>query len=147
MRWPHPVGSSRIRPWLDRLEAITALGIGVLNGEALKVGIEGRRVRVTRVGVAPMGIGLPQLDPRAIDWLPVNVHNSAHRIDDLAGGAAWFARSRSQIGGLLHRAEDGIKRSENFAWSPFQRLREHRTDRPGHREAAGGDRHPQNVPS
>ncbi len=49
---PHPVRSSRIRPWLDRLKPITALGIGFLNGEALEVGIKGCRVRVTRVGVA-----------------------------------------------------------------------------------------------
>src|SRR5712692_4243102 len=34
MRRPHPVGSSRIGSWLDRLEPIPALGIGVLTAEA-----------------------------------------------------------------------------------------------------------------
>src|SRR5882724_8680044 len=88
----HPVGSSRIRPGLDRLKPITALGIGVLNGEALEVGIKGCRIRVTRVSVAPVRIGLPQLNPRRFDWLPLHVHDPPHGIDHLARSASWLAR-------------------------------------------------------
>src|SRR6266852_1895862 len=119
MRRPHPVGSSRIGSWLDRLEPIPALGIGVLNGEALEVGIERRWVRVTRMGVAPVGVGLPKLNSRPFQWLPLDVHDTPHDIDHLARGASCLTRQGSQIGGLLPGSEDGVKGPEDFPWSPF----------------------------
>src|SRR5262245_10102020 len=125
MRRTHPGGRRRIRTGLDRLKAVAALGIAVLDSEALEVGIEWRGVRITRVGVAPVSVGLPKLDPRPFQRLPLDVHDSPHDIDHLARGAAWLTRHGSQIGGFLHRSENWIERPEDFAWSAFQRLGEH----------------------
>src|SRR5437762_13790367 len=84
MRRTHPVGSRRIRPRLDRLEPILALGVGVLDGEALEVRIQRRWVRVTRVAVAALGVGLPELDPRPSDRLPLDAQDPSHHMDHLS---------------------------------------------------------------
>lgn len=145
MRWAHPVASGGVGSGLDRLEPIPALRVGVLNGEAFEVGVERGRVRVTRMGVAPVGVRLPQLDFRALHRLRLHVHDATHDIDHLARGASGLTRQGSQIGGLLHRSEDRVERSENFAWSPSQGLGERRTDGTGQGDAACRNRHPQNV--
>jgi len=43
-------------------------------------------------GVAPVGVGLPKLDPRPSPRLPLDIHDPPHDIDDLARGASGLAR-------------------------------------------------------
>lgn len=121
--------------------------IGILNGEALEVGIERRGVRVTRVGVAPVGVGLPELDSRPFQRLPLEVHDTPHDIDRLTRGATWLARQDGQIGGFLDGSQDRVEGPEDFTWSPFQSLGEHRTDATGQGEATCHDCHAQDVSS
>jgi hypothetical protein len=93
-----------------------------------------------------MRIRLPKLDARRFHWLPLDVQDTSHDIDDLAPGAPWLTRQSGQIRGFLDRPEDGVKGAENFAWSPFERLGEYPIDRTRHGEGACRDRHPQDVP-
>src|SRR2546422_11504137 len=68
----------------------------------------------------------------------------SHHMDHLSRRASLPSGDGGQIRTLLHPFDDGIKRSEDFPWSPLERLGEHCTDS-RHRKAAGGKRHTQNT--
>jgi len=52
----------RIRPWLDRGEAVASVVIGQAAADAGEVGVDRGRVLITLVDVATAGVGLPDLD-------------------------------------------------------------------------------------
>src|SRR5439155_5833608 len=93
---------------------------------------------------AALGVGLPEFDPRPSDRLPLDVQDPSHHMDHLSRRASLPSGDGGQIRTPLDPFDDGIKRSEDFPWSPLERLGEHCTDS-RHRKAAGGKRHTQNT--
>src|SRR5262245_42209382 len=147
VRWPHPSRIGRVRAGLDRLEPKPTLSIGGLNGEALEVGIQRRRVRITRVGVPPVRVGLPELDPRPFHRLSLDAQDAAHDIYHLARGPPWLAGQYREIRTLIDCSENRVEGTENLAWRPFERLGERGGWRTGESEASCCDGHSQNLAS
>ena len=73
---PHPPGSRGIGTRLDGLEAVPTFRVGGLDGEAVEVGIERSRIRVARMVVAPVRVGLPELHPGVPHGLPFDVEDA-----------------------------------------------------------------------
>src|SRR5262245_7488146 len=136
---PHPVGRRRIGAGLDCFETVAAFRVGVLDGEALEVGIQRRGIRVARVRVAAMRVRLPELDARTTDGLPLDVEDPAHHVNDLTGGAPRLARNDGEIGALVHALDDGIERTEDLAGRPLQRLGEGCAESSRDGETSGAD--------
>src|SRR5258708_4341757 len=146
MRGPHPaVGASRIRTRLDGLDPVAPLSIGGQDREALEIGIQRRWIVVTRVRVAPVGIGLPNLHAGALDRLPLGVDDPPHQMDHLSRCASRLARNRRQIRALMQRFDDGIKRPQDLIRCPPQHLSQRGADAGEHGPAARRNRHTQGA--
>src|SRR6185295_13040359 len=82
---------------LDGLEAVAALPIGDLHAEAFEIRVDRRRIGVAWMHVAPVRVGLPDLDARARHRLALRVEHAPHEMDDLPVRAAWLTRHPRQV--------------------------------------------------
>ena len=78
------VVAPRVRPGLDREEAVATLVVGQAAPGAGEVGVQRRRPVVDDVLVAPAGVGLPDLDQRVAQRLALGVEHPAGDDDPLA---------------------------------------------------------------
>src|SRR5688500_15705690 len=80
----HPPVEVRDRAWLDRHEPVFARGVGTATPEAAEAGLEGRPcARVCRMVVAPVPVGLPDLDQGVVDRFAAAVENRAEHLNRL----------------------------------------------------------------
>src|SRR5882762_7061297 len=146
MRGPHPgVGASRIRSRLDGLDPVAPFRIGGYDREALEIGIQRRRIMVTRVRVAPVGIGLPDFHAGALDRLAIGVYDPPRQMDHLSRRASRPARDARQICALMRRFDDRIERPQDLIGCPSRPLGQHGPGAAGHGQAACRNRHTQNA--
>ena len=104
----HQIRPRRIGGGLDRLESIPALRVGGQRGGPFKIRIERRRVRVARMCIASMGIGLPDLDLGIMNRIAGNTQHAAHDVEDLAFRATRSTRNPCEIAGR----RQGLERVE-----------------------------------
>jgi hypothetical protein len=91
--------------------------------------------------VPPVRVGLPELDPRPVHRLTLGVQDAAHDVDHLAFRSSRLTGQHREIPTLFDRSENGVKGTENLAWSPFERLGERAGWRTEQSEASCRNRH------
>ncbi len=96
---PHQIRSGRIGCRLDRLVSIPPLRVGDEHRGPVEIRVERSRIRVARMRVAPIRIGLPHLDRRVANWLPSEVQDAPHDVEHLSGRATGATGHARQIGG------------------------------------------------
>src|ERR1700682_5657884 len=69
---------------LDGDETISPLVVGQAAAGAGEIRVERRGVVIRRVNISPGGVGLPHLDQRGADWVPIAVDDAAANHDPLA---------------------------------------------------------------
>ena len=97
MRRANPSGRDGVGAGNDGANAPGAVFRGVEARIALEIGVEGLRVRVARVQVAALGVGLPDVDDGAAHGLALAVEHAADDFDHLALGAVAPARHLRQV--------------------------------------------------
>src|SRR5665811_1095321 len=83
---------ARHRPWLDGFEAEDTVFVGGRAAEAGELGVR-PRLLAARMGVAALGVGLPDFDHGVVDRQAVTVEHAALDVDFLTGGVR-----RNQVG-------------------------------------------------
>ena len=73
---------------------------------------------VAGMHVAPVRVGLPDLDAHARDRLALGVEHAAHEMDDLPVRAARLAGDDRQIGAAVERLGQGIERPQDLVGRP-----------------------------
>src|SRR5947209_19100121 len=83
MRRPVPALSNRVRTGLDGLEPIAAVGVGERDPVAGEIPIQRCRIGIGRLGVAPGGVRLPDLDLGALDRPALDVEQLYCQVEQL----------------------------------------------------------------
>src|ERR1051325_2374135 len=112
--WPHKVRPSRVSCRLYGCEAITSFFIRVVDRRTIKVRVEWGGIRVTRMRIAPLRIGLPHFHLCLANRLARKIQHLPDHIEDLPPGATGTTGHPRQIGGFRHFRKR-IKRPEYLA--------------------------------
>src|SRR5439155_7139983 len=114
VRRPHACWTRGIRRWLYRLEPIAAFSVGCDDTKTLKIRIEGRRIGVVWMRVAPSRIGLPDFDLCVANRLSCGIHDPAHKIENLSLRAPCAVPHPCQVATLIRHFHDRVKRAQDL---------------------------------
>ena len=146
MRRAHGCRACGIRRWLYRFKPIVAFSVGCDDTKALKIRIEGRRIGIVRMCVAPSRIGLPDFDLCAANRFACAIQYPPHNVKNLALRAPYAIPHPGQVATLIRHCHDRVKRTQDLVLCPPEGgLRKDRTNRGKRAKSPDRGRHFQDV--
>src|ERR1700747_574665 len=112
VRGPHHIGSKwpdRISPWLDCLELIATVDVGLEECKTLEVGIQRGRVAISEMYVASVTVRLPYLELCSAHRFALDVQHSAHDVEDLTCSTTGAPGHAGQVAAEVGRLHGWIK--------------------------------------